>query len=380
MDFIIEKGQIILNNDGRTICCKTIYDNTELDTHEYGLAYLQGKVHKAELDYYRVRVNKDSTGYIFPVALLSEEDKSTLDDIQDSFFFKFANVGTRLLLDKFFSQPVNMNAFEGRQISLDDIYDDDISIFVYRKSVIDDVTQYRQSLYMDGYILLSDSQPVDNIYVSSIIKNCLRESDSKNLTLKKNSNIWSLCPAFFAKLYGYILPFIDNPFYRYFSLYQVFEIAMDSVIEKEFIHIVRSYLSGKNKHRTVREKFKDVEQEIKKLHLLHENVNVNTQNFHNFTELASNILEEIGIDYAGKKEYVYLMYKIRNTMVHNLNLLLPYEEMMRRLSEYFEFTIDDFLRNREDLVENIKLDVFFIDKTKTLTENIENFKNSFDAS
>lgn len=370
-----EKGQIVIIVNDNKFYCPTIYDDSSEDFHKYELAFLQSSMPVKEMDYYKVKIEKNSIGYIFPLTLLAEQDISTVQDITDKYFYKFANIGITLLLNYFFSKNNNIDKLDDESIFLDKRFDNGISIFIYRKEIIQDVEQYRQSLYMNGYIPLPEAHHIDNLYLSSVIENNRKEKNNNALILESNSKLWEFHSTFFKRLYKDILPFVGDPFYRYFSLYQVFEIVMDAAVEKEFLEITRSYSLGKKNHRSVLKELRYIEKERHILNKLHENVPLKDICFSEFINYAKDIFGKLDID--NSDDYVNLMYNIRNLMVHNLSTVLPYENEMKKLSDEFEFTVNNFLNRREDLIDTHNQILFVVDKNQSLEDNEEKLRKIY---
>lgn len=351
MEISRDKNQFVVKAYDEVYRCENIYEESELNPNEYEIVFLQSPYFKNELDYFSVKTKTAPIGFIYPLNLLAETDVDVILDCNERHFHNLADLAIRHLLVHYFSDEEKVKRLESTELHLEDLFSSDLSIFIYRKSQISNIDFFRQSLYMNGYIILSSEHPVENLYISTILKNKCANISNHRLTLKPDLVFTTFFPAFINHLYTQILPCIENPFFRYLSLYQIFELLMERTAEERFKDYSLSYIENQHSYRETKEKLSDLIKESSNIQYMHDNIRIgNYIEFSDFSTQAIKIFNLIDSTYD-KNNYVHLMYKTRNTIVHNLHRLLPHQEEIKTLAELFEFTVYHFMCLRADLIQ-----------------------------
>ena len=218
----LENCFCILDDNDNIVC--DVYPEIKLDS-DYKPGNFELKIlyndrqDCTEESIFQVYAEKQRIGWIFPIQAINSKEHSYAEN---AYFLKYAYIAWYLLLDCLNVEIESMDEFD-----LLNQYDDGISILILDKENCDklddfEFDKYVIGLYQKGYSVTGKG----NLYADS-------SDRSKRINIKRQSTELDDVP-YLIELFKKQIPLENNDISRFYLYYQVVEILISKVFDKEF--------------------------------------------------------------------------------------------------------------------------------------------------
>ena len=345
MDFCYEDKYLFFQHNGREYSCFSMFDNESLSDNDYGIAFFTSPYYRAEEDYFTVymKAGKDkySIGVLLPILLLEEDDEDVTNDLIP-FYQRHISLAIRKLLTHLLNQD---KIKADTDIRLSDYYKD-VILFLYNKDTAgEDVSCIVPSLYDNGFYLKKD--PFDN-YFQPLYKSHYMDNETRRKHNCKERRIYVKTlkhfpnhKKFFDFLYTDLLPYVDDPFYRFFSLYQAIELLSDYAYAEQFDNYLASFEKQKLSKNDLREKLVEAASEKKQIEWVYNNVM--WKDDQDLFQRIITLLDYASIEKPKSNSLYSFIYTLRNKIVHEMRNVFKYKEDVKEIVDYIEKNIFNLL-------------------------------------
>lgn len=309
--------------------------------------YLLAKKDVKESDIYQVyRKKTDSRiGWAIPVISLD----SDLHDYKDNqHFLRYAYIGIKEAL-KSIDLSTNSKLLSGENTNcvLSDIFHEETVLLILSKETYGDgfnfdIDRATPSLIKNGYVRLTGRNPNE-------IKHKLMIKIRKKIYLEEIASDLDEYVSI-ADLMNYSFAYEENSTFRFFYLYQIFELLIDQIYKNEQKFLIDKLVdamgnSGRTKESL--EKIQSFMSEKKRLGLLIDNYTEINGELINLRSLCNNFLSILGRDNSDNFEGYF--YKIRNFIFHQ------YRDLPRHSTELLEDIVNEVVCLLPSILSNYKL-------------------------
>ena len=376
MDLINNNNSIQLNINGEAYYCNSYYPNSNKNLDEYGMLFLYSPYYVAELDFKKVLFSSRRTilGWLLPLALLEESDFDIINEL-DSYLKIHADIAIKKMILWYFDKQKYQSNEENFKLS--DLFNSEVQVLIYRTSVVKttDIKKILPSLYNEGIYYVEDPTAVEMpSYISTVMEEIVSERKQNNIDKQI-----TLHPIEFIKinpfvesLYKKILPKEKDVIHRFISLYQIIEILMELLVENEIYQIVSDYCNNGLCKNDFSDKISTYNTEKGKIDKIMQNITLDEYmtEFISTTKVLFGMINNVN---ANENNYAKIMYALRNTLVHNMRLIIEHKAIFDNIVQLYEKNIFYILKNTT-LTLKPKFLPWVIDLDKSRKSNIKLFK------
>lgn len=331
---LIERDEscfILANQSGIEIHIRTPLKLDSTSKNKKFDVFLLAKKDVKESDIYQVYRKETDTriGWAIPVISLD----SDLHDYKDNqHFLRYAYIGIRESLKIVNSKILSSEILD---CALSDIFYEETVLLILSKETYGDdfdfnIDRATPSLIKNGYVRLTDRNP-------SEIKHKRRGITGQRLYIEEISSDLDNYVSI-ADLMNTSFAYEEKSVFKFFFLYQIFELLIDDVYKNEQEYLIENLLdamgnSGKTKESL--EKMQYFMSEKKRLGLLIENYTKTGNELINLRNLCNGLLSILGRDNSENFEGYF--YKIRNFIFHQ------YRDLPTQSSELLEEIVNEVI-------------------------------------
>lgn len=265
-------------------------------------------------------------GWIFTVqSLVSNEHK----EANNKYFLKYAYVAMEILIRRIESIEFNDDIYE-----IDDFYNSESVILIIDKGNISDIEDFKIEnyipyLYKYGYCFNGNN---DLPYFTQVEERLNLHSISP--ILKEENYIIELFKNFLGNEASYLL--------KFYLLYQVIELILEKIFDKEFKDIVHGLSSNDKSLFDTKETLSTIANEKYRIKKLFTNYSKNIEALEELKIRCNLLLEK-----KGKKKYTTgaeSLYSVRNLLVHLSRIVNDNDkELINEINMYFEICIIELI-------------------------------------
>lgn len=312
-----------------------------IDTKNCRFCYFYSPYFKAASDFCGVKLNKpdgEYWGMMSPICLFAIENQELYDGLKDYQYSMMLDSFKHYITDYYEQQYLKTsNKKDGTDFEIN--LPERIFIFIYDKSVCDDIASYLPSFYEKGFLFINTPFVTQNFSYSSFKVNRIVHQSS--IVVKKVSECFDGF-TFLSTLYKESLPFNFHPAFRYLQLYQIVEYLMEIKKNEELFNKLQSSIDiFKN---DFRESLQKVYKDESLINMLYEGVSRNDHLYEEFCSIADNLFEKINKEKPKThNDFIAYMYGVRNAIVHNFKETSKFEEKILKLVEIFEVAIYELM-------------------------------------
>lgn len=376
MNFISNNYCIQLNINGESYNCNSYYPNSNENLDDYGLMFLYSPYYVAELDFKKVLYSSKRTilGWLIPLALLEETDLDIINEL-NHYLKLYADIAIKKMIKWYFENNDYQDIDENFKLS--DLFNPGVQVLIYRTSVVKttDIKKILPSLYNEGIYYVEDPTTVEMpSYISTVMEEIVSErkqnNTDKQITLYPIEFI-KINP-FVESLYKKILPKEKDVIHRFISLYQIIEILMELLVENEIYQIVCDYCNNRLSKNDFSEQISTYNKEIAKIDKIMQNITLDKYmaEFISTTKVLFGMINYVN---ANENNYAKIMYALRNTLVHNMRLIIEHKAIFDNIVQLYEKNIFYILKNTT-LTLKPKFLPLVIDRDKSRKSNIKLLK------
>lgn len=341
---------ISFSNKEKTFQCTSHFPKSDLKETDYDYKFLNSAYYKSERDMHKVFFENKFAGVIIPVAFLSESDNSIIEN-EDSDFKMYADLAIRKILSSDIIKNVNEPTF-----SIEDLFpsENTLAILLYEKKAIKGnrcLEGYIPALYDAGYCCVENPQVLLPLYCSELRQQEIDERRLKRtIKIKLFYNIDEQNNSMFYKeLFQSILPYNENPLFRYILLYQIVEIFSSYSSYNLYISCNERYCKNTISKNDLREELNKSTNDKHLIRYIYKEINSQGGFYENFSTAVKSLFERISYDGKSLKNYGEYMYAMRNRIVHDARSLTSQMSMMKEIVNLYERTTIMLLRDCEKL-------------------------------
>lgn len=330
--------------------------HTDYLPSDYSLYILKSHILNRENDIFQVfeKELKRRIGWIFPIqALLSKEH----DNAENRHFLKYSYVAFHKLLlnvEQYKTHSPDINSTSNYELT--DFYGDEIIILILSKSEVEkiesfNIENYLISLYSQGYY---NCQPTDSI-TDFHSRGALSEPPNKvnqKIYIKRISKELQE-EVYLSRLFKNLLKTEKHPLVRFYLLYQVIELIIERIFEKDFLDTMKEFNDSPDKDKNIfelKEKINFISSEKERISKLINRVETDFDgNCKTNLLLACNDLLS-SFNSKHKASLAHSLYAARSFIVHKLRKL-PEEDLLKikKINEEFETILIALLLNYEEV-------------------------------
>jgi hypothetical protein len=310
-----------------------LYDDYNPDDYQINILYNENF---AENDIYQIyeKTLDKRIGWMFPLqALMSKEH----DFSENVHFLKYAYVAFNLLLSNEDMSNRKIADYSSKDnYSLFDFYPPNSIVFVFSKQAISEINDfnivnYFPCLYEYGFIAsekgkskaLTTTETKEKIYIKSISDDVKEEG-------------------FILQLFKELLVNEDHHLVKFYLLYQVIELLIEKIFNKELKNIIDQLSTGSSNLFQVKDKLGDISKEKKRINKLFNNY-TSSQQYKTILREKCNILLS-NLNREEKDSPAESLYSVRNLLVHEYRSILePQIALIYDINETFELLVIEIL-------------------------------------
>lgn len=317
---------------------------------DYSLHLFKSHTLNSENDIFQV-YEKDTSiriGWIFPIQSLVSNEHNYRDNIH---FLKYAYVAFLKLLTNAEKRKIYIPNFNPNGVcKLTDFYGDDLIILTlcdakWRSINNFNIESYAISLYQYGYY---SCEPTDTIRQISG-RSAFLSLDGLRINLQRISPDLE-GEVYLGRLFKSLLKTEENPLVRFYILYQVIELIIERILEKEFHNLISTFNANPNKN------FFELKEDISKLsseknrisrlvHNMSQHMNANCRT--NLQLFCDDLLSSFNT--PRKDDLALSLYTARSFIVHKFrNLPEADAPKIESINREFEAILIDILLNYEE--------------------------------
>ena len=343
MEFTYADNQISFLHNGESYSCSCLFCDESLKESDYGMEFLTSPYYQAAEDYFTVYMgngnDKYSIGVLIPLQLL-EEDEDVVNDLM-MFYVRHSNLAVRMAIEYLINNGDLSKLPKEFHLS-DGFKSPNISIFLFNKeNAGDDISCIIPSLYDNGFYLLKDPLQESGLkyYTSDYMKDVASEKRlrrSRKITVKP-LNHFGKQSYFYNFLYTELLPFVEDPFYRFISLYQAIELLSMYIYDEELERHVLRYREKLISKNELREKLIDAVKESKQIQLMYQGVRWKDDD--DLLSKIDGLFDRASIDKPNSGDLCSYIYTLRNKIVHEMHSLYPHRDDVKDIVDYLDKNI-----------------------------------------
>jgi hypothetical protein len=344
MSYNYEDNCLKFQHGGFDYACFSLFSDQSLKESDYGLMFLTSPYYQAEEDYSTVYMrngDKYPIGALIPLHLLEEDDSDYVSELVP-YYKRYASLAIRKAIS--YLATKNILCPDDSEFHLSDYFKHpNVCLFIHSISETgSDVSCIVPSLYDNGYYLLKDPLKEKNLklYSSSYMISSRPARRSRNV-LVKPIKFFEHNKNYFIYLYTELLPYIESPFYRFFSLYQAIELLSDYTYKSDVDKYIQSFKQGKISKNDLREKLVEAVNEKKQIQHVYNNVIWKDDRC--LFSVIDSLLDNANIEKPKTNELSVYIYTLRNKIVHEMHSLFRYEKELKDIVDYFEKNIFNLL-------------------------------------
>lgn len=344
MEFTYADNQISFLHNGESYSCSCLFCDESLKESDYGMEFLTSPYYRAEEDYFTVRagtVNDNfPIGVIIPLQLLDEEDEEVIKEI-NSFYFRHASLAVRMVVEYL----IKINALTSTELEfcLSDCFEaSDIIVFLYKKQEVgSDISYIIPSLYDNGFYKLdkplakSERKYYESGYMMSEASD-KRQRGIRNVMVKLLKHFGKQ-RYFYNLLYTELLPFVEDPFYRFISLYQAIELLSVYAYEEDVDRHIQRFKEKQISKNELREELIKAVKESKQIQLIYQGVKWKEDR--DLLAKIGLLFDSASIDRPDSDDLCNYIYTLRNKIVHEMRSLYPHRDKLKDIVEYMDKNI-----------------------------------------
>lgn len=309
--------------------------------------YLLAKKEIKENEIYQVYRKKTDAriGWAIPTIALD----SDLHDYKDNpHFLRYAYAGIKEVL-KNNSLEINLKTFpnENNYLSISDIFHEETVLLILCKETYGNEYNFNidrviPSLIKNGYVKLAERDPSEIKYkFSAKLENKIYLEETAS-SLDNYSSIADIMNSSFV--------YEENSIFKFFYIYQIFELLIDHVYKNEQEFLIENLLnvmgdSGKTKESL--EKIQNFMSEKKRLGLLIQNYTSINDNLITLRTLCNKLLNMLNRENSENFEGYF--YKVRNFLFHQ------YRDLPKNSIETLEEIVNELVYLLPSILSNYKL-------------------------
>jgi hypothetical protein len=215
----------------------SIVNETE-NFSDYHIYILKNRFGSREDQYFRLQIDGQRLGIIFPIKVYSDPSQLPLL-ADDEFLYRFLYIAYYHLLYQLSAESRNMDFNEltslGRDLKIEDFYDDEVVILLYHDpkdpTVAFELHKVYPSLFKHGYVVVSKETDYLEIEMLSVLFSTgplgfLKTTDWLKLESVKND---LMSEPFVLQLFESTLKYALTPLVRFILLYQVIELLINRI-------------------------------------------------------------------------------------------------------------------------------------------------------
>lgn len=297
--------------------------------------YLLTKKGVKESEIYQIYLRRSNRriGWVFPASSIESE---LHDYAKDEHFLKYAYMGIRESLnaldDSVFSKIVPGDL---STCGLLDIFHEDTVLLVlsretYEKDHPFNIDRAAPSLAKNGYVKLTERNPDDMHHMSESPKGSKLYIEEVAEDLDNHS--------FISELLNSSFPYESNPIFKFFYLYQIFELLIDTIYQNEQEHLVTELIASKGDTGKTKDALDNVQQflsEKKRLKLLISEYTNSEGKLSNLRGLCNSLLNDCGR--SNSEGFDGYFYKVRNFIFHQ------YRDLPSGSSNILNLVVDEII-------------------------------------
>lgn len=351
------------------------YNEEVIDSDNLIVDYFYSPYLTAANDYYsiKIKLSKDQKsfwGMIFPITLLDTVNAEIYEDM-NKFHYSMLKLGLNSLIEKFLNSDYYQDNVEYK--SLNDLrLSENLFILVADKSEYSNIKMILPSMYISGFEHISDPFISKNLEGNMFISNYLRGIIVNNT---HENHILELTPVsssmndyqFLYVLYSEIKPLNIPHAFRFLLDYQAIEYLMEYKKNEVLINNLKNF--NEVKRGDLREALQPAFKEETLIKKIYEGISTNNIYHNDFIDEAKKIFDLVDKERPKEDGYCSYMYGIRNIIVHNYKEAREMGETLDNISEIFEITIFELMKNVViDKCTDKK--IFIMDKSEKYKDNV----------
>lgn len=321
-------------------------ESNELDSKKHDLFLLESYSLKAENDIFCVKENPNDTpiGWIFPLSALESNENKLANK---PFFNEFRFLSYQKLLESNLELDVILTEKKSH-IYLSDLFDEDLIILVisydhYKTKKKFNLDHFLPSLANHGYFKKNKK---DLIFKppNKKIPDWYRKLNHIKIQEAQNDIIQT---DYVINLYSKFLKSLDHHLIRFHLLYQIVEIHVTDLFNKDFANLLDEYKKDQLTKNNFINAINNARSEAVNVRKTFEKIKPNNDTFEkdnliNLKRDCKELLNQHGFE--DKNEIGDLIYGIRNLIVHNYRSInSEQEDLLKEITFEFEILINCLL-------------------------------------